>query len=86
MKTKTEVQITLDSEERDKIHYGGIVLRNIVKVMAHCNDYVTFRCWDQDHDYKEYDFKFLSDCVMMLSDILYAEEIGFNHQEREQND
>ena len=86
MKTKTEVQITLDSEERNKIHDGGIVLRNIVKVMANCNDYVTFRCWDQDHDYKEYDFDTLSKCVMMLSDILYAEEIGFNHQEREQND
>ena len=86
MKTKTEIQVVLNPEEQSIIMKASNLIGKLFMLIDHANDIIKFRCWDVDHDYKEYDYEDLSLVASLLSDIYYAHEIGFNHIEKGQDD
>lgn len=86
MQTKTEMQLILTNGERRKLE-DALDIINLIRYI--CNlpiDEVTFRCWDIEHDYVEYKYEQLADFTRFITDIVKAEEIGFNHIEKGQTD
>ena len=86
MKTKTEIQIILDYEEKNMICKTGQLLSNLCRFCMNTNDDTVFRCWNVDHDFKQYDLEELKLLTQLLTDIYYSEEIGFNHIMVEEHD
>lgn len=85
MKTKTEIQLTLTNEEREKLKEAYTIINDIRSICRKPFDEVTFRCWDNDHDYVEFKYEQLEDFTCFIHDIIIAAEIGFNHIEKGQN-
>ena len=85
MKTKTEIQLTLTDEEREKLEEAYKIINEITSICMRPFDDVTFRCWDFDHDYVEFKCQQLADFTCFIHDIICAAEIGFNHIEKGQN-
>lgn len=86
MKTKTEIQLTLTNEEREKLKEAYKIINEIACICSRPFDDVTFRCWDCDHDYVEFNIKQLRDFAGFIHDVVIAAEVGFNHIEKGQND
>lgn len=86
MKTVTEIQLTLTDEEKEQLKEAYFIINEIRTICINSNDDVTFRCWDNDHDYVQFDYKQLAEFTCFIHDIINAAEVGFNHIKKGQND
>ena len=86
MKTTTEIRLTITNEERQKLREAYEIINDIRAICSRTFDDVSFRCWDSDQDYVEFNKEQLFEFTNFIHDVFISNEVGFYHTERNYND